>query len=106
MSDQFGNGDPIRAAVARKIARRIDGGDPIEDMTVLEVAESALSFEDKLTAKLAQLNVKWQELQDEMFAKQISDTSDRWASAQRIYEIQVRAIENRLVATARMGTKP
>jgi len=106
MSDDRFGGDPIRAAVARKIARKIDGGDAIEDMTLLEVGESALSFEDKLTAKLDSINVKWQEQQDAMFAKNISDTSDRWASAQRIYDIQVKAIETRLNTTSRMGTKP
>ena len=106
MSDDRFAGDPIRAALARKIARKIDGGDALEDMALLEVGESAVSFELKLSTHLDSINSKWQKLQDEMFEKQISDQSDRWLQAQRIYDIQVKAIERRMDTTGRMGLKP
>ncbi len=105
MSERF-EGDPIRQALARKIARKIDGGDAIDDMALLEVGESAVAFELKLSSHLDAINAKWQEQQDEMFNKKISDKSDRWLAAQRIYDIQVRAIERRMDTTSRMGLKP
>jgi hypothetical protein len=98
--------NPITRAVEKKIARKINGGDPIEDMTRIEVSSAASEFEDSLIAKLNQVHTDWAKLQDDMTALKLASDSARWASSQRVFDIQVKSLERRLSSVSDLGTRP
>lgn len=97
--------NPITLAVQKKIARKINGGDPIEDMTRIEVSSAASSFEDQLIAKLAEVHTKWAQSQDDMKALGTDPKSARWESSLRVFNIQVRSLERRLESVSDLGSK-
>jgi len=98
--------NPITRAVEKKIARKINGGDPIEDMTRIEVSNAASEFESMLIAKLNQVHDDWAKLQDDMKATSVPKDSARWASSQRVFDIQVKSLEKRLASVSDLGTRP
>ncbi len=95
--------EAIDKAFEQALVRSMGGEDPVESAKLVHVASLAYTQHERVRVALFAEDARWQALQDEMFSKNISDSSQRWLDAKAVHDLLIENYNGQLKLLRAIG---